>query len=352
MENLAQAEWYTWTSQRWLNREASYHRMVYEDRESLYTPWEVGQLLRSLWREFQDSHRSRLVIRILLNISEQDIMSHMRELQEQNWQVSYYPHHTQGDFSKRFYYTTYSYNKRERTISDTIVQELIQINQSYIQRTLRHIESKVDFHEEQLARFHAKDFRLTWEIWAGELSQLWKPFGWSEEACERLLEDRGDDFVLWVRTRTNNLIAAILYSHQPHTLEDGTIIQHWELTEAATAEAYRGNGIMWVLATALHVTTLSRWIQNIYGEYRALWSRHPHAIQSLRFALESGVRFSPWDMLLNHVDVDDIVDSHNQGRQISGYWTHADKLKSFVLWSLDPDTLSPHTRELYLSSIS
>ena len=352
MQTLAQRDGYTWSSQRWLNREASYHRMVYEDRESLYTPWEVGQLLRSMAEEFTRSTRSRLVIRTLLTATEQELTSHIADIRNEWWQVCYYRDHTPGSSIGYLYYMTYSKNKSERSISTHRTQELTELNQAYIERTLKHIDSQDDFHSVQLDRFHRRGFYLTRDIHHRELAQLWTPFGWSEEACERLLWDAWDDCVLGVRAHSRELVASILYSHQPHTLEDGTTIQHWELTEANTAEAYRGNGIMGVLATALHVTALNRWVHNIYGEYRALSSVHPHAIQSLRFALESGVRFGVWDILLNHVDVDDVVDEHNHGRQIDGYWPHADKFKNFILWSLDPDTLSPHVRALYLSSIS
>lgn len=352
METLAQRDGYTWNSQRWLNREASYHRMVYEDRESVHTIWDILTLLNSILTEFINSTRSRLVIRTLLSATEQELTSHMADIQNEWWQVSYYRDHTPRSSNKNLYYITYSRNKIARSISTHRVQELTDINQAYIEKALNRIDSQQDFHWEQLYRFHEKGFHLTRDIEHWELARLWTPFGWSGEACERLLWDTTwDDYVLGVRAHNRELVASILYSHQPHTLKDGTIIQHWELTEATTAEAYRGNGIMGVLATALHATALNRWIHNVYWEYRALSSDHPHTIQSLRFALESGVRFGSWDILLNHVDVDDVVDEHNHGRQVDGYGPHADKLKSFVLWSLDPDILSSHTRELYTGSI-
>ncbi len=104
-----------------------------------------------------------------------------------------------------------------------------------------------------------------------ELAELWNTFGWSAEACQKdAIDATNGNFVIGVRDRYKELIAAILYSHQPHRLEDGTEIAHGELTEACTKPTHRGHQLMSTLATSLHVMAILRGTRTVYGEYRTI----------------------------------------------------------------------------------
>lgn len=354
MSQLAQANGYTWASQSWLNIEGSYHRIIYEDRILLQNINTTKILLKKLYDEFKESNKSRIVARMLFKAATWDeLQSHIISIQIVGWDVSYYKDNTWIWWANQVYYITYSRNKSERTIWKDLITKIRQINGAYIEKILTHIESKENFQLENLRRFQDKGYRLTGSIKASELATLWQPFWWSELACADLLSKSWDgDFVLGVRNEENALIASILYSHQPHTLEDGTIIQHGELTEATTIDTYRGNGIMWVLATALHVRAMQKGIMNIYGEYRATSSNAAKSIQSIRFALESGVRFTHGDILINHVDVNDVPDEHNREIHVPWYGIQETQLKNFLLWALDPHVIDSDTHDAYLNSIS
>lgn len=150
-----------------------------------------------------------------------------------------------------------------------------------------------------------------------------------------------------------NLVAAILYSHQPHTLEDGTVIQHGEITEASTCEEHRGKGLMSVLGTSIASLAMHRGIHNIYGEYRVIGNEQSNPIQSLKFGLENGVQFHTHDKiggyLYNHVDIEDTPDTHNQDIAVDGYPGDPRQLKSFLLGSIDTKKITQNISETYLS---
>jgi hypothetical protein len=346
LTSLAQSDGYSGASHPWLNPHASYHRMTYENRTHIHSYESSLQLIRELKREFSGSERSRLVVRFLTGINRDELIRYQSDIHNLGWYLSYYTDQTPGTHIP-FSYMTYSENKKMRNINASTTANLVSLNRWYITKQLERIGTGGDFRLEQLAQFQSRWFRVVDDIDTPELTDLWQPFWWSADACDQILGSQDGSFLLWVRDRYSQLIASILYSHQPHILEDGTHINHGELTEATTLPVYRGHGIMWVLATALHVRALERDIRNIYGEYRALSSEGPHSIQSLRFALESGVTFAPGDILTNHVDIDDIVDTHNTDRHIPGYGSGAEQLKSFMLGSLDPSNITPSIRQAY-----
>lgn len=348
----AQEDGYTWASKPWLNSQASYHRMTYEDRSKIQTSQSSLCLIQDIRSEFGKSSRSRLVIRFLIETDGNELNEYITELRKLGGNLSYYQDQTPTHSQKSLYYATYSENKKERSLSQDTTSYLTKLNRTYIEKILKKIEANQDFRIKQFEEFQKKWFTITADIDSMELAKLWMPFWWSEHACQDVLSWRNGDFVLGVRSKKWELVAGILYSHQPHTLKDGQVIQHGELTEATTIEHYRWNGIMWVLATALHVKAMMQNVFNIYGEYRALWNDDTQAIQSLKFAIESGVHFTPWDMLINHVDVDDISDPHNQHLSIPWYWPQANQLKSFMLGSLNTQIITPEIQEMYKNSIS
>lgn len=208
------------------------------------------------------------------------------------------------------------------------------------------------FSVNKLHAFEREWFALTKSISPEELQKLWEPFGWSEDACKSLLHEDSSDFVLGVREKRKKLIATILYSHQPHTIEWNKVVNHGELTEAMTTEEHRWNGIMGILGTALHVQWILSGAYNIYGEYRAIGSDKPNPLQSLRFAIESGVEFHSPFPLINHVDIDDVSDTHNIGISVPAYPWNPEQLKSFFVWSLNPEKISPRIIETYGNALS
>lgn len=352
MNLLAQAEWYTWASHPWLNEHASYHRMVYEDRSRLLWQNDSKDLISGLIQRFRESERSRLVIRFLYADNQDTTLTYLSQyVATLGWQLWYYDNHQPN--TTPFSYVTVSLNNNHRMVDSRALENLTLKNRQYIDRLLWEMDLFEEYNLKKLEDFRRKGFTLTRSMGAWELVSLWwETFGWSKEACEDVLGKKGDDFVIGVRNPDEELVASILYSHQQHTLSNIEKIHHGELTEASTLDRYRGNGIMWILALALHVRAMQNWVMNIYGEYRALWSDVQGAIQSLRFALESGVHFSSWDLLVNHVDVPDVPDPHNRDLSIPWYGDQAYQLKSFMLWALDPKRITPRIQEAYSQAIS
>lgn len=349
---LAQAAWYTWASHPWLNTEWSYHRMIYEDRTSLHSPNSFQKLVCALLEQFESLDRSRLVVRILLQADSSELWTIEEFVSSLGGTLGYYPDQT-ADNPQPFWYITFSVNRGDRNPDIRTAQMLREVNRRYIAKVLNTMWDFGTHAIQKLGDLEQKWFRLTRNIQAHELSELWTPFGWSDEACKSVLADRNSgNFVLWVREENRRLVAVILYSHQPHVVDGGVTIQHGELTEATTAPSHRWYGIMGVLATALHVEALHSGGQNIYGEYRALWSDTQRPIQSLRFALESGVNFQTQALMINHVDIDDERDPHNQARTIPWYGWGEQQLKSFLLGALDNEKITPELAQTYLHSLS
>jgi hypothetical protein len=71
---LAQSDGYSGASHPWINHHASYHRMVYEDREKILSLEWSKSIISNMYEQFQSSSQSRLVIRILANISAEEMI--------------------------------------------------------------------------------------------------------------------------------------------------------------------------------------------------------------------------------------------------------------------------------------
>ncbi len=110
---------------------------------------------------------------------------------------------------------------------------------------------------------------------------------------------------------------------------------------------------MSILGTSVASLAMHRGIHNIYGEYRIIGNEQSNPIQSLKFGLESGIQFHTHDKrggyLYNHVDIEDIPDTHNQNLAVDGYPGDAQQLKSFLLGSIDTRKITQNISEAYLS---
>lgn len=351
METLAQAEGYTWASRPWLNTEASYHRMVYENRSHIASLEEIQSLILQLKQQFDDSTQSRLVVRALLSTSRPDSLSHLDKIVARSgWQLGYYLNYQTTDHP--FMYVTISFNRNDRGIPNDKIQRLTEINKNYIEGLLTVVDDFTEYNLTKVQDFSSKGFHLTRKMNPQELESLWwDTFWWSEKACERLLESTDGSFPIWVRDKTKRLVAAVLYSHQPHILESGDIIQHGETTEASTLLAYQGNGIMPVLVTWMHIEVLRSQILNVYGELRAedITGDKPN---SINHGIKSGKIFdfpeqsSP--LLINHVSIWWEIESYNNDREIPWYNSSPPgELRSFLLWSMDPRKISNQLKDTY-----
>ncbi|GAB0174225.1 MAG: hypothetical protein HHAS10_01040 [Candidatus Altimarinota bacterium] len=348
---LPQASGYSGGSHEGINLDASYHRLTYENRQTLLTPTNFLKNVGEILEIFKRSSRSRLVIRSLLKADKHEIQElEERIIQSCGGTLSYYPDYSVG--GKNIWYITYSHNREDRNPNNQTQLRLREINRAYRARILEEIGDFKHHALTGLERFRNQGYRLTKDIEAEELAHLWIPFGWSTEACEETLGSKEGDFVLGVRNHRGLLVASILYNHQPHILDDGRKVEHGELTESSTLPQYRGQGIMSTLATALHVEALHRGNHNVYGEYRALGTDATHSPQSIRYALQSGVEFHSSELLYNHVDIGgDLPEPHNHNRTIDGYGDSASELRTFSLGSLNPEKICHTVRDHYLSLI-
>lgn len=353
---LAQEDGYSGASHPWLNRDGSYHRMVYEDRTHIYTLSEASELVMSLKNEFLEWSQSRMVIRIISSIKENEELHILDKFIYNNgWQMWYYRNHQPN--SPYFLYITISFNKDSRWLNSDLLFTLTEKNRIYIDRLLNEIGSFEEYNLQKLRNFSSRWFEITSNLNPRELVTLWwDSFGWSEKACEDILSSSDGSFPIGVRDCKKKLIAAVLYSHQPHILESGDIILHWETTEASTLPEYQWNGIMPILVTWLHVKVLEQWIYNIYGELRAedITGDKPN---SINHGLKSGKVFnfpkysSP--ILVNHVSISGKDESYNWDRLITWYNSSPPwELRSFLIWEMDPKKLSQKILLEYRNIIS
>ncbi len=342
MTELAQATGYSWASHPWLNENASYHRMVYEDRSVFHSFESFHRLFQELIEKFRRSNNSRFLMRMIAkNEAISRISDHISHIW---WTPGIYPN--LHDEAWKFSYVTIGINRPDRNPSAENIAKILQKNREYITKIQEQVKNFEDFSLGGLHTFESKGFRLAQDISARELQILWTPFWWSKKACENLLQSSDGSFALGVRNKNNELVSSILYSHQPHNN-----IPHWEMTELTTLPEFRGQWIASILATALQVKALHKGIMNIYGEFRALsptWKQ----IQSIKCAIESGMEFFSSFPLVNHVDIDDFPDAHNIGLSLPGYPGNPEQLKSFFVGSLNPEKISPRIREAYGNILS
>ncbi len=352
---LAQENWYTWASRPWLNSEASYHRMVFEDRTNIHSLENIQLLFHELLWRFEKSTQSRLVIRTLLSSENQALHKLDAFVEEHDWQLWYY--HNYQEVEKPFIYTTISVNRQDRWLWKVDLKAITDKNRSYVDRILQEIESFEEYNLKKIEHFISRGFNITMDINPKELTLLWwDTFGWSEKACKDLLLSNDGSFPIGVRDATKRLVAVVLYSHQPHMINTGELIQHWETTEASTLLEYQGNGIMPILVTWLHVKVLSRWIKNVYGELRAVdiqWDKPNsvnHWLKSWKI-IHFPIQSSP--LLINHVSIGWIPESYNINREIQWYLASpTEELRSFLVGSMDPTKLTQKLRDIYTSIIN
>ena len=356
--SLAQADGYSWASHPWLNQKASYHRMVYEDRETLQNYQSCINIITWIITKFHMWEQSRCVIRCIAQLSDIEVKSLDQHIHSIWGTLGIYKNYQYG--TPKFIYLTISLNRSDRNPDGNTIKILMEKNRDYIVQTLGKIGKFDSFNLQKLAEFHNKGLTLTKSMNPYELVSLWwESFGWSHEACEKLLCSTDGSFPLGVRNSTKELVAVVLYSHQPHTVRyNGKIlwvIEHGETTEASTFPKYQWNGIMPILVTALHTEAINSGIRNVYWELRAedIPGDKPN---SINHGLKSGKVFhqnihAP-SLLINHVSIGWNTESYNVARKIPGYTSSSTgELRSFMIGSMEPSLFSPHMLEAYAKSI-
>lgn len=356
---LAQANGYSWAAHEWLNTNASYHRMVYEDRNNVHNSEETKATILRFLNEFRSWDRSRLVLRTLLSWETdalQDVDQYINLLGGTMW---YYINHQPN--TRKFYYLTISFNRDDRNLSTKEIKQLSIHNKKYIEKILSNVWNFEEFSLGRLRDFHAQWYSITDNVKSHELEALWwDSFGWSENACEALIQSTDGSYALWVRSKNKVLIAAVLYSHQSHSVRwsDWIIedISHGETTEASTTPVLQWKGIMPMLVTGLHANLISKGIYNVYGELRAtdFDGKKPN---SLSHGIKSWKEFhfpeNSSNLLLNHVSIGWLWETYNLDRKISGYMDSPfEELRTFMIGAMNPEKFTPKIIQSYNQSIS
>ncbi len=165
---------YSGQSREGLTVEGSYDRMIFQDRNEIYTLQSLATIVRDLNITFQGSERSRLVIRVLADPSIQDTdlatLTHHLEGAE----IDLYP-----DSEGRFNYLTICSNKPERAIDSSDYQLIT----TRVHERIRQLyDGRTSFENEALAtltRSQEAGMRPTQNIDEQELTRIWEPFGWT-----------------------------------------------------------------------------------------------------------------------------------------------------------------------------
>lgn len=346
---------YSGATQTGLTPNGSYDRMIYLDRSTIQDAGTLRNLIADCVREFENSLRSRLVLRVLSSASESEIQT-IRQMYP-SLEMSSYP-----DSEGRFQYCTFALNKARRQLIPEQVARIQDRIRSIVQTPL-HDGSNSTFEEfarQQLDHQSRQQNRLTTHIDADQLHTLWQPFGWDLRSCRDLLEaiehDRTHDRLVGLLHENRLLIGVAMYSDQSHMTTINGIQQtvaHGESTEWAILPQFRHHNAIVPLLIGLHSYLIHHRIGNVYADLRCPDPDNPGP-HSLSAARKSGFNIPVPDhdgpfASINHVTIGGAPDTSNRDRFISGL--NAAQLRSFALGYLNHQLLSPEVRQYYLNQI-
>lgn len=333
-----------------LNVNGTFDRMLFNDYQRIRGIYEVKNLVEDLHREFQDSERSRLVVRILADLGCEDLRVIVVRFPDA--EIDCYP-----DIEGRFVYLTFSENKPERVIPNSIRHAVQEEVWNKAAKTTKAIGNFEEFASFELRRMYRSGFSLEMSPTAEDLQQIWHPFGWKVQDCQQLLDNPGLDKVLALRCPNKRLVAAALYNDQSHLIDEGGGVpcRHGETTEWATLPEYRHHGLIVPLLISLHCLLIEEGVRNVWADLRApsLGSSLPHSISP---ALKSGMSLFIEPQLpflsTNHVTIFGEPDGYNRDRGRIGANIDGSRLRCFVKGFLDSakytDRLRDDFRKVFL----
>ncbi|MDF2378993.1 MAG: hypothetical protein P1V18_02090 [Candidatus Gracilibacteria bacterium] len=329
---------YSGQAQHGLDREASYDRMQYLDHNQILSLQEVGEVVDGLLTTFEESDRSRLVVRLLVesNYRSGDLIT-LSQL-DPHLECDLYP-----DQENRFQYLTVSLNNSARSLHQEIYSGLSDMVQS---RIIELTSMGRDFESQGIQLLESarqRGLSLAHEINAVELTALWEPFGWSRDAVENILRGNSRDIIMGIRNGEGELMGAAFYSDQSH----GSV-RHGETTEWAISPNDRQRGVVQPLILAFHAYLLENGIQNIWADLRTPdpTLRLPN---SLRPGAYSGMSFYHNDhhrfVSSNHVTIEGTPQSYNTGSEQVFGETPQNLLRSFVRGWVNHHLFTPRLRD-------
>jgi len=328
-------ELYSGNSKDGTDHNGSFDRLISTNRNSINNFEQIIQTIEKSLYLFQESPRSRLVIRTLTSCNSNEIINiqnHFPELE-----INFYPSQ-----NKEFNYLTIVINKANRIIPNQVISEQRILVRDRTQKIINEIADFEEFSIRQLEHGINSGFRLTRDIHAQELHTLWEQFGWSISSCRTLLRNMGQDEIMGLRNEQGTLIATALYSDQSHG------VRHGETTEWATLPEYRKQGTISLLLTGLHSMLLDQGIQNIFAELRIPDPKRKSP-NSIGPALKSGMDIEEQNynsLLTNHVTISGTPDTHNQNLENFGK-INGQELRTFITANVNPEIITTRIRDAY-----
>lgn len=112
--------------------------MIFEDRHTLHSGKAFEDLVCNVLKKFCSTDKSRLVIRVLLQVDYQELKKIEEFINSIGGTLGYYPDQTPRN-PKPFWYTTFSINRSDRNPDVKTIQTLREINKKYIAKVLNNM---------------------------------------------------------------------------------------------------------------------------------------------------------------------------------------------------------------------